>query len=174
VCSPAHYQELNDCSSSLWFYLRIMVIAMLCSRSGPPARPRTQHGYHHDTKVKPEAATAVIELLMMGGRTPETCWAINKCQDNKLENCCIWLVIYLNSLRTSYLCLSSYSVIPITYSCWQIPTETEAVNWRALIHFVFQTHEELHKYDGMESRLRTVICIITHVSLNVSTWLTIN
>jgi hypothetical protein len=27
----------------------------------------------HDTKVKPEAATAVIELLMMGGKTPETC-----------------------------------------------------------------------------------------------------
>jgi hypothetical protein len=38
-----------------------------------PARPRTQHGFHDDTKVKPEAATAVIELLMMGGRTPETC-----------------------------------------------------------------------------------------------------
>jgi hypothetical protein len=47
-------------------------------------------------KVKPEAATAVIELLMMGGRTPETCSAVNKHQDNKLENCCIWLVIYLN------------------------------------------------------------------------------
>jgi len=29
--------------------------------------------YHHDTKVKPEAATAVVELLMMGGKTPETC-----------------------------------------------------------------------------------------------------
>ena len=27
----------------------------------------------HNTKVKPEAATAVIELLMMGGKTPETC-----------------------------------------------------------------------------------------------------
>jgi hypothetical protein len=26
-----------------------------------------QHDCHHDTKVKPEAATAVIELLMMGG-----------------------------------------------------------------------------------------------------------
>ena len=38
-----------------------------------PARPRTQHEYHHDTKVKPEAATAVIELLMIGGKTPETC-----------------------------------------------------------------------------------------------------
>ena len=41
--------------------------------AGRPARPRTQHGYHHDTKVKPEATTAAIELLMMGGKTPETC-----------------------------------------------------------------------------------------------------
>ena len=41
--------------------------------AGRPARPRTQHDFHHDTKVKPEAATAVIVLLMMGGKTPETC-----------------------------------------------------------------------------------------------------
>jgi len=61
-------------------------------RAGRPARPRTRY----DTKVKPEAATAVIELLMMGRKTPETCSAGNKRQDNKLENCCIWLVIYLN------------------------------------------------------------------------------
>jgi hypothetical protein len=47
-------------------------------------------------KVKPEAAIAVVELLMMGGKAPKTCSAVNKCQDNKLENCCIWLVIYLN------------------------------------------------------------------------------
>jgi hypothetical protein len=94
--SPAHYQELSDCSSSLWFYLRILVIAVLCSWSGWLARPRTQHDCHHNTKVKPKAATAVIELLIMGGRTPETCWAVNKRQDNKLKNCCIWLVIYLN------------------------------------------------------------------------------
>jgi hypothetical protein len=33
---------------------------------------------------------------MMGGKTPEACSAVNKRQDNKLENCCIWLVIYLN------------------------------------------------------------------------------
>ena len=50
----------------------------------------------YDTKVKPEAATAVIELPMMGGKTPETCWAVNKRQDNKLKNCCIRLVIYLD------------------------------------------------------------------------------
>jgi hypothetical protein len=41
--------------------------------AGRPAQPRTQHGYHHDTKVKPEAVTAVIKLLLMGGKTPETC-----------------------------------------------------------------------------------------------------
>src|SRR5215475_521225 len=70
---PAHHQELNDCSGSLWLYLRIVVIVVLCLWSGRPARPRTQHDYHHDTKVKPEAATAVIELLMMGGKTTETC-----------------------------------------------------------------------------------------------------
>jgi len=40
---------------------------------GPVITGPTQHGYHHDTKVKPEAATAVVELLIMGGKTPETC-----------------------------------------------------------------------------------------------------
>jgi hypothetical protein len=33
---------------------------------------------------------------MMGGKTPEACWAVNKHQDNKLKNCCIASVIYLN------------------------------------------------------------------------------
>jgi hypothetical protein len=32
-----------------------------------------QHCYHNNPKVKPEAATAVFELLMMGVRMPETC-----------------------------------------------------------------------------------------------------
>jgi hypothetical protein len=72
---PAYHQELNDCSDSLWFYLCIVVTVVLCSWSGrlSSARPRTQHDYHHDTKVKPEAATAVFELLMMSWKTPETC-----------------------------------------------------------------------------------------------------
>jgi hypothetical protein len=38
---------------------------------GPAGGP--DHGYHHVTKVKLEAVIAVIELLMMGGKTPETC-----------------------------------------------------------------------------------------------------
>jgi hypothetical protein len=56
---PDHHQELND--------------VFVFGPAGQPARSRTQHDYHHETKVKPEAATAVIELLMMGGKTPEIC-----------------------------------------------------------------------------------------------------
>jgi len=32
-----------------------------------------QHCYDHAPTVKPEAATADVELLMMGVSTPETC-----------------------------------------------------------------------------------------------------
>jgi hypothetical protein len=32
-----------------------------------------QHCYQHAPKVKPEVATAVVELLMVGVRTPEAC-----------------------------------------------------------------------------------------------------
>jgi len=31
---PAHHQELNDCSGTLWLYLRIVVTVVLCSWSG--------------------------------------------------------------------------------------------------------------------------------------------
>jgi hypothetical protein len=37
---PAHNQELNECSDSLWLYLRIVVIVLLCSCSG---RPEHEH-----------------------------------------------------------------------------------------------------------------------------------
>jgi hypothetical protein len=33
---------------------------------------------------------------MMGGKTPETYWTVNKRQDNKLKYFCIRLVISLN------------------------------------------------------------------------------
>jgi hypothetical protein len=56
--------------------------------------------------VKLKAASAVTQPLMMGGKTPRTCEAERrrrrrrrrrkKSQDNKLKNCCIWLVISLN------------------------------------------------------------------------------
>jgi len=71
----AHHQELNNCSNSLWFYHRNVVIAVLLVVVGPVNRADhdQQHCYHHSPKVKPEAVTAVVELLKMGVRTPETC-----------------------------------------------------------------------------------------------------
>jgi hypothetical protein len=56
-------------------------------------------------KVKPEAATAVVEPLTMGVRTPKTCWAVNKRQDNKLEKL-LHLVGDLFEL-SSYFCSST-------------------------------------------------------------------
>jgi hypothetical protein len=51
-----------------------------------------QHCYHHAPPVKPETATAVVELLTMGVRTPETCRAVHKRQVINMRNFCIWLV----------------------------------------------------------------------------------
>jgi hypothetical protein len=51
-----------------------LVVAVLLVVVGPVGRTDhdKQHCYHHVPTVKPVAATAVVELLMMGGRTPET------------------------------------------------------------------------------------------------------
>jgi len=55
----AHHQEPKNWISSLWFYI--------CVRFQQP------HTY-----VKPEAASAVLGLLMMCGVSLETCWASYK------------------------------------------------------------------------------------------------
>jgi hypothetical protein len=47
-----------------------VVVAVLLVVVGADYDP--QHFYHHVPAVKPEAATAVVELLMMGVRTSET------------------------------------------------------------------------------------------------------
>jgi hypothetical protein len=96
---PTHHQELNDCSGSLWFYLRIVVIVVLCLWSGRARRP------DWTTNTAPlspqyEGKTRGCHCSHWapddGRETPETCWAVNRHQDNKLKNCCIRLVIYLN------------------------------------------------------------------------------
>jgi hypothetical protein len=45
---PAHHQQLNEFSSSLWFYLRVVVTIVLFAWSGRPAgRP----DYEHSTTI---------------------------------------------------------------------------------------------------------------------------
>jgi hypothetical protein len=69
---PAYHQELNDSSGNLWFYLRIVVILVLFL-VGPPGQTTNTVRPSPRTKVNTEAASAVTVLLMMGGKTPETC-----------------------------------------------------------------------------------------------------
>jgi len=67
-----------------------------------------QHCYHAP-KVKLEAATAV-ELLRMGVRTPETCWAVNKRQVINWRDCCIWLVNLIELERENHIRFESSRV----------------------------------------------------------------
>jgi hypothetical protein len=77
----AHHQELfqtavaaSGCRVNAEVVVFLAVVDLLlrrqCLSSNKPDRPRTQHDYHHDTKVK-KAATVVIELLVMGGKRPK-------------------------------------------------------------------------------------------------------
>jgi hypothetical protein len=52
-----------------------MVVAVLLVVVRPVNWPdhNQQHCYYHAPTVKPEAAAAVVELLVMGMRTPKTC-----------------------------------------------------------------------------------------------------
>jgi hypothetical protein len=61
-----------------------VVVAVLLVVVGPAE----QHCYHHAKTVKPQAATAVVELLRMGVRTPETCEVVHKHQVINLRNYC--------------------------------------------------------------------------------------
>jgi hypothetical protein len=83
---PAHHQELNDCSGSLWFYLRIVVVGPTTNTARLSPRYEGKTRGCHCSHWAPDDER----------KTPETCWAVNKRQDNKLKNCCFRLVIYLN------------------------------------------------------------------------------
>jgi len=82
-----------------------VVTAVLLVVLGPAGRPDhdQQHCYYHAPTVKPEAATADVEILMMGMRTPETCWAVNKSQVINGRNFCIWLEIIWILISKSYV-----------------------------------------------------------------------
>jgi hypothetical protein len=59
-------------------------------------QPLVLPSYRGDSRAVFVVGSAVIELLMMDGKKPGTCRALNRRQDNKLKNCCFRFVIYLN------------------------------------------------------------------------------
>jgi hypothetical protein len=69
----AHHQEPINCSSSLWFYRRNVMVAVLLVVVAPVRRNTTNRLLPPRSYGKPEAAAAVDRLLMMGITMPETC-----------------------------------------------------------------------------------------------------
>jgi hypothetical protein len=103
--SPAHHQELiTAVAASAFTFVSWWQSCCVRGRASRPAGPTTKTARLSPRyKGKSRDCYCSYELLMMGGRTPETCWAVNKRQDNKLENSCIWLVIYLNWVLCMYI-----------------------------------------------------------------------
>ena len=65
----------QNCNCSLWFYIRLWLpVAAMAQPSQQPATINV---------CKTRGCNYIFELLMMGGVTPETCWAIKKHCNNK-------------------------------------------------------------------------------------------
>ena len=100
--------------------------------AGRPDHDR-QHCYHHAPTAKPEAFTAVVELLMMVVRTPETCWAVYKRQVINLRNCCIWLVDLFEMYDDTRTCkLSLYRHISFSSSRTQLTIQYNTMQYNAM------------------------------------------
>ena len=71
-----------------------------------PDRPRPTTLLPPHSNSKPEAATAVYKLLMMGKRMPETCWAVFERREVNLRDWCIWLVDLFEFTSVFYVLLT--------------------------------------------------------------------
>jgi len=71
----AHRQELKNCNCSLCFYIRLWLPAAAIAE--PSQRPATIN------VCKTKGCNYSFKLLMVGGVSPETCWAIKKHWNNK-------------------------------------------------------------------------------------------
>jgi hypothetical protein len=92
--SPRPSSRVYNCTRSLWLW----------SGRLQPARPQPTTLQPLLSNGKTRGSYCSCMLLMMGGETPETCWATHKRQVINLWNCCISLVelFELNETKSWY------------------------------------------------------------------------
>ena len=94
-----------------------MVVAVSLVVVGPD-RPRPTTLLPSRSNGKPEAATAVYKLLMMGKKMPETCWAVFERRTINMRDWCICLV---DLFEWNFITLMSktkqYYIIFVSYCC---------------------------------------------------------
>jgi hypothetical protein len=94
----AHHQELNNCSSSFWFYSWSVVVAVLLVVVGPADRPDhdRQHCYHHFFKKDSYYLRFIYCSLQSKTATPRFCSVSSLCL------CKYWISIIPRALQQSY------------------------------------------------------------------------
>ena len=83
ICKSVHHHTIQTNQKTRCKNFSSFFTWCLCTAGWPDHDQ--QHCYHHAPTVKPEAATAVVQLLIMGVRTLQTCWAVHKRHVKKLE-----------------------------------------------------------------------------------------
>jgi hypothetical protein len=71
VFPPFIRSSMTAVAASSFTFLSQWHSCCVRSRAGRPGRRRTQDDYHHDTKVKPEAATAIMISWWWAGKLPK-------------------------------------------------------------------------------------------------------
>jgi len=120
--------------------------AVGCGRSGPDW-PRPTTLLPPRSNGKPEAATAVDKLLMMGMRIPEICWAVFKRQAIKLRYWCIWLVDLFEYMMIHRLTNTKFKKQKLNLiNLFAIfPTHTTLIFFSSTLHYLYRL-SSIYKY----------------------------
>jgi hypothetical protein len=103
--------------------------------TGRPARPRPTILLPPRSNGKPEAATAVYKLLMMGKRMTETCWAVFERRAINLRDWCTWLVdlfVWVTKYCSIYACVKAM----LLYAKWGLVSWSPEFGTRSKIVYV--------------------------------------